>query len=57
MFARVNIFQLANTLYGAFFQRMTADGIHCIGRINNDAPLFQRVDDALQIVRIIVFVV
>lgn len=52
--AWVDIFQLADTFDGPFFQGVTPDGIHRIGGIDKDSAVVQQVDYALQVFRSIV---
>ena len=54
---RINVFQAADAFDGTFFQSVTADGIHGVGRIDQESPVVQQVDNALQIGRIVVLVI
>ena len=57
MLAWIDAFETTNALDGPFLQGVAADGIHRVGRVDDDTAFFQDFDDAGEILGVVVFFV
>ena len=53
-FGRVQLLELANAFDGALLERVTADGVHRVRGVDDDAPVVEDVHDAPHVARVVV---